>query len=52
VPLDAKPDIAPTEVSLQFENFKVEQKLQAKPNSNLELASGLNSVPESKSEKP
>ena len=51
LPLDAKPDIAPTEVSLQFENFKVEQKLQAKPNSNLELASGLNSVPEIKSEK-
>jgi hypothetical protein len=45
VPLDAKAerDAAPTEVSLQFENFKVEEKLQAKPNSDLQLASGSTS---------
>ena len=41
LPLDAKSakDALPTDVSLQFENFKVEEKLQIKPNSNIELAS-------------
>jgi hypothetical protein len=41
VPLDAKSarDSVPTEVSLQFENFKIEEKLQVRSNSNLELAS-------------
>jgi len=42
VPLDANAgrDTVPTEVSLQFENFKIEEKLQVKTNSNLQLASG------------
>ena len=41
LPLDAKSvkDALPTDVSLQFENFKVEEKLQIKSNSNLQLAS-------------
>jgi len=41
VPLDAKAarDSLPTEVSFQFENFKIEEKLQTKSNSNLQLAS-------------
>ena len=41
VPLDAKSeqDTLPSEVSLQFENFKVEEKLHAKMNSDLQLAS-------------
>jgi len=41
VPLDAKSDrdSLPTELSLQFENFKVEQKLQMKGSSDLQLAS-------------
>ncbi|WP_348265264.1 hypothetical protein P8935_12120 [Telmatobacter sp. DSM 110680] len=54
VPLDAKSegDIVPTEVSFQFDNFKIEGKLQVKTNSNLELASGLPSVTEGTGEKP
>ena len=42
VPLDANAgrDTVPTEVSLQFENFKVEEKLRVKTDSNLQLASG------------
>ena len=42
VPLDANAgrDTVPTEVSLQFENFKIEEELQVKTNSNLQLASG------------
>ena len=53
VPLDAKSerDTVPTEVSLQFENFKVEEKLQVKSNSNLELASASTSVPGSAGDK-
>lgn len=53
VPLDAKyaKDAYPTDVSLQFENFKVEEKLQVKPNSNLELASASPSAPASTGEK-
>jgi hypothetical protein len=54
VPLDEKAerDAVPTEVSLQFDNFKVEEKLQVKPNSDLELASGLPPVPGSTGKKP
>ena len=54
VPLDAKAegDAVPTEVSFQFENFKIEEKLQVKTNSDLELASGLTSVTERTGEKP
>ena len=53
VPLDPKAEgyISPAEVSFQFENFKIEEKLQVKTNSNLELASGLASVTESTGEK-
>src|SRR6476660_6899630 len=42
VPLDAKVegDSVPTEVSFQFENFKIEEKLQVKTNKDLEVASG------------
>ena len=40
VPLDPKADRdTPTGVSLQFDNFKVEEKIQAKSNSDLQLAS-------------
>jgi hypothetical protein len=54
VPLDAKAEgsFAPTEVSFQFENFKIEEKLQVKTNNNLELASGLTPVTESTGAKP
>jgi hypothetical protein len=54
VPLDAKGggDTDPTEVSFQFENFKIEEKLQVKTKNDLELASGLTSVTESTGEKP
>ena len=54
VPLDAKAaaDTIPTEVSFQFDNFKVEEKLQAKTNNNLQLASGATPVKESAGEKP
>jgi hypothetical protein len=53
VPIDAKVagETAPTEVSFQFDNFKVEEKLQAKPNNDLELASGMASVTESTGDK-
>jgi hypothetical protein len=46
VPLDAKAarDLLPTDVSFQFENFKVEEKLQVKANSDLQLASASPSV--------
>lgn len=41
VPLESKAerDTPPTDVSLQFENFKIEEKLKVKPNSDLQLAS-------------
>lgn len=41
VPLDAmgERDTSPTEVSFQFDNFKIEEKLRTKPNNDLELAS-------------
>jgi hypothetical protein len=54
VPLDAKTgkDTAPTEVSLQFENFKIEEKLQVKTNNNLQLASGFTSVTAIPGQKP
>jgi hypothetical protein len=54
VPLDANGigDAAPTDVSFQFDNFKVEEKLQVKANSDLQLASGSTSVKESTVEKP
>jgi hypothetical protein len=53
VPLEAKPgrDSIPTEVSFQFENFKVEEKLQVRSNSNLQLASASPSVAGSAGEK-
>jgi hypothetical protein len=53
VPLDAKAavDAAPTDVSFQFDNFKIEEKLQVKTNNNLELASGLTSVTEGTGER-
>jgi hypothetical protein len=53
VPLDTKVgDAAPTDVSFQFDNFKVEEKLQVKANSDLQLASGSTSVKESTVGKP
>lgn len=54
VPLDTKAagDAAPTEVSFQFENFKIEEKLQVKPNNDLELASGLTPATGSTGDKP
>ena len=52
VPLEAKADTVPDEVSLQFENFKVEEKLQMKSNSDLQLASVASSVTGSTGEKP
>ena len=54
IPLDAKTgrDTPPTEVSLQFENFKVEEKLQLKTNSDLQLASAKASVAAGTGEKP
>lgn len=45
VPLDPKADRdTPTDVSLQFDNFKVEEKIQAKSNSDLQLASNTGST--------
>lgn len=46
VPLDPKSqrDAAPTEVSFQFDNFKIEEKLQVKSNNDLLLASKSPSV--------
>jgi len=54
VPLDAKSDrdSLPTELSLQFENFKVEQKLQMKGSSDLLLASASPSSGKATGEKP
>lgn len=54
VPLDAKPhrDTVPTEVSFQFDNFKVEERLHVKASSDLELASGSSPVTGSAGQKP
>lgn len=54
VPLDAKPqrDTVPTAVSFQFDNFKVEGKLQVKASSDLELASGSSPVTGGTGQKP
>jgi hypothetical protein len=54
IPLDANTvrDATPTDVSLQFDNFKVDWKLQVRANSNLELASGATSASGSPGEKP
>jgi hypothetical protein len=54
VPLEPKTgvDTAPTEVSLQFDNFKVEEKLQIKANNDLQLASGPPPSTGSTGEKP
>jgi hypothetical protein len=54
VPLDAKShrDTVPTEVSFQFDNFKVEEKLRVKASSDLELASGSSPVTGSAGQKP
>jgi hypothetical protein len=54
VPLDAKPqrDAVPAEVSFQFDNFKVEEKLQVKTSSDLELASGSSPATGSAGQKP
>jgi hypothetical protein len=52
VPLEAKADTVPDAVSLQFENFKVEEKLRAKTNRDLLLASGSTSSPGNPAEKP
>jgi len=45
VPLEAKVerDAVPSDVSLQFENFKIEEKLQVKSNTDLQLASASTS---------
>jgi len=50
VPLDGG-NVAPTEVSLQFDNFRIDEKLQVNTNNNLELASGSTSVTEGTGEK-
>jgi hypothetical protein len=52
VPLDPKADVSPTDVSFQFENFKVEDKLKVKADNNLQLASGSASVPHSTEKQP
>ena len=54
VPLDTKPerDSVPTDVSFQFDNFKVEGKLQIKTSSDLELAAGSSPVTGSAGQKP
>jgi hypothetical protein len=54
VPLDPKAaaDSVPTEVSFQFDNFKVEEKLQVKTDNSLQLASGSVSVTQSTGERP
>jgi hypothetical protein len=49
VPLEG--NVAPTEVSLQFDNFRVDGKLQVNTNNNLEVASGSTSVTEATGEK-
>lgn len=54
VPLDPKSerDAAPTEVSFQFDNFKVEEKLKVKANNDLQLASGSSPTAGSAGQKP
>lgn len=54
VPLDAGTtrDGVPAEVSLQFENFKVEEKVHARPDSDLQLASVSTSNAEGAARKP
>ena len=54
VPLDAKTaqGTAPTDVSFQFDNFKVEEKLHVKASSDLELASGSSPLTGSAGQKP
>jgi hypothetical protein len=54
VPLDAKSehDTTPTEVSLEFGNFKVEEKLHFKAHSDLQLASGTTPAAVSMGAKP
>jgi hypothetical protein len=52
VPIEAKADSAPTELSLHFENFNVEEKLQVKTNNGLQLASGSTSAAGSLGAKP
>jgi hypothetical protein len=54
LPLDSKAerDSIPTELSLQFDDFKVEGKLQVKANSDLQLASSSTPTSVSKREKP
>jgi hypothetical protein len=54
IPLDAKTgrDTPPTEVNLQFENFKVEEKLHVRTNNDLQLASANTSVTAATGEKP
>ena len=50
VPLSAG-ETAPTDVSFQFDNFKIDEKLQVETNNNLEVASRSTSVTESTGEK-
>jgi len=54
IPLDAKAerDTSPTDVSFQFDNFKIEEKLHVKASSDLELASGSSPVTGSAGQKP
>ncbi len=54
VPLDAQAqkDSLPAEVSIQFENFKIEEKLQVKVNSDLQLASASTSAAATARQKP
>jgi len=54
VPLDSKAerDSTPTELSLQFDGFKVEEKLQVKASSDLQLASASTPTAVSTGEKP
>jgi hypothetical protein len=50
VPLDGG-NVAPAEVSLQFDNFRIDEKLRVNTNNNLEVASGSTSVTEGTGEK-
>jgi hypothetical protein len=52
LPLEAKADNVPDAVSLQFENFKVEEKLRTQASSDLLLASGAASATVTPGEKP
>ena len=52
LPLEAKADTIPDAVSLQFENFKVEEKLRTKASSDLLLASGTTSATGTPGERP